>query len=240
MRWIVAGKAAERGGMSASRMGWSETEPLATDDNLVALADLSSVWIGRVHERKPPKVIVLAMDSFVNPTFGEKEKRPTTAVSPSRAITRCSCSIGSAIWRNARLGPATYTAPITVATYWSRSLYATGTRISGATFGPTRPSPCRRYTTSSNRKASVTPSGFRPTGCCNRESPICSGAPSAGRRRRRERIIRVSSTRSQVGQGPFGSLPKWNGIRADSIPASTSSNGVLVSFEGLGRGWGNG
>ena len=97
MRSIVAGKAVERDGMSASRMGRSETEPLATDDNLAALADLSSVWIGRVHERKPPKVIVLDMDSFVSPTFGDQEKRPTTAVSLSRAITRCSCSIGSAI-----------------------------------------------------------------------------------------------------------------------------------------------
>ena len=76
MRWIVAGKAVERDGMSASRMGRSETEPLATDDNLAALADLSSVWIGRVHERKPPKVIVLDMDSFVSPTFGDQEKRP--------------------------------------------------------------------------------------------------------------------------------------------------------------------
>ena len=76
MRWIVAGKAAERDGMSGSRMGRSETEPLATDDNLAALADLSSVWIGRVHERKPPKVIVLDMDSFVSPTFGDQEKRP--------------------------------------------------------------------------------------------------------------------------------------------------------------------
>ena len=53
MRWIVGGKAVERGGASASQMGRFETELLATDDNLALLADLSSVWIDRVHERKP-------------------------------------------------------------------------------------------------------------------------------------------------------------------------------------------
>ncbi len=73
MRWIVGGKAVERGGASASQMGRFETELLATDDNLAALADLSSVWIDRVHERKPPKVIVLDMDSSVSPTFGDQE-----------------------------------------------------------------------------------------------------------------------------------------------------------------------
>ena len=50
MRWIVGGKAVERGGASASQMGRFETELLGTDDNLAALADLSSVWIDRVHE----------------------------------------------------------------------------------------------------------------------------------------------------------------------------------------------
>jgi hypothetical protein len=34
MRWIVGGKAVERGGASTSQMGWFETELLATDDNL--------------------------------------------------------------------------------------------------------------------------------------------------------------------------------------------------------------
>ena len=53
MRWIVGGKAVERGGASASQIGRFETELLGTDDNLALLADLSSVWIDRVHERKP-------------------------------------------------------------------------------------------------------------------------------------------------------------------------------------------
>ena len=41
MRWIVGGKAVERGGASTSQMGRFETELLATNDNLAALADLS-------------------------------------------------------------------------------------------------------------------------------------------------------------------------------------------------------
>ena len=73
MRWIVGGKAVERGGASTSEMGRFETELLATDDNLSALAQLSSIWIDRVHDRNPPKLIVLDMDSSVSPTHGEQE-----------------------------------------------------------------------------------------------------------------------------------------------------------------------
>jgi len=54
-------------------MGRFETELLATDDDLAALADLSGNWIDRVHERNPPKAIVLDMDSSESPTYGEHE-----------------------------------------------------------------------------------------------------------------------------------------------------------------------
>lgn len=73
MRWIVGGKAVERGGASTSQMGRFETELLATNDNLAALADLSGIWIDRVHFRNPPKLIVLDMDSSVSPTHGDQE-----------------------------------------------------------------------------------------------------------------------------------------------------------------------
>ena len=69
MRWIVGGKAVERGGASTSQMGRFETELLANDENLAALADLSGVWIDRVHARKLPRMIVLDMDSSVSPTL---------------------------------------------------------------------------------------------------------------------------------------------------------------------------
>ena len=73
MRWIVGGKAVEGGGASTSQMGRFETELLANDENLAALADLSGVWIDRVHARKLPRMIVLDMDSSVSPTHGDQE-----------------------------------------------------------------------------------------------------------------------------------------------------------------------
>ena len=69
MRWIVGGRAVERGGASTSQMGRFETELLATNDNRAALADLLGIWIDQVNERKPPKIIVLDMDSSVSPNL---------------------------------------------------------------------------------------------------------------------------------------------------------------------------
>ena len=39
----------------------------------MALRELSGVWIDRVPERKPPKTIVLDMDSSESPIYGEQE-----------------------------------------------------------------------------------------------------------------------------------------------------------------------
>jgi hypothetical protein len=58
---------------SASQMGCFETEVLVQEANLSTLADLSGLWIDRVHARRPVKGIVLDMDSSVSPTFGEQE-----------------------------------------------------------------------------------------------------------------------------------------------------------------------
>ena len=73
MRWIVGGKAVERGGASTGQMGRFETELLANNENLAALADLSGMWIDRVHDHDRPRRVVLDMDSSVSPTFGEQE-----------------------------------------------------------------------------------------------------------------------------------------------------------------------
>lgn len=73
MRWIVGGRAVARQAASASQMGRFETEFLATDDNIAALAELSGAWIDRVHDRQPPKKVVLDMDSSVSPTYGDQE-----------------------------------------------------------------------------------------------------------------------------------------------------------------------
>ena len=73
MRAIVVRKGLDRLAASASQMGRFETEWLATDDNLAALIELSGAWIDRVHDRRPPKMIILDMDSSVSPTYGDQE-----------------------------------------------------------------------------------------------------------------------------------------------------------------------
>jgi hypothetical protein len=73
MRWIVGGRAATKQAASTSQMGRFETEWLANDENLVALTDLSGRWIDRVYSRRPPRTIVLDIDSSVSPTYGDQE-----------------------------------------------------------------------------------------------------------------------------------------------------------------------
>jgi hypothetical protein len=73
MRWIVGGGAVTKQAASASQMGRFETEFLAADDNIAALADLYGLWIDRVHDRRPPKQVVLDLDSSVCPTYGDQE-----------------------------------------------------------------------------------------------------------------------------------------------------------------------
>ena len=72
-RWIVGSKAAHGCATSPRQMGRFETRWLAAPENLSALADLSGQWIDLVHSRRPPRGIVLDMDSSVSPTHGEQE-----------------------------------------------------------------------------------------------------------------------------------------------------------------------
>ena len=73
MRAIVGREGLDRAAASSSQMGCFETEWLATDANLEALTNLSGAWIDRVHEQRPPRTIVLDMDSSESPTHGEQE-----------------------------------------------------------------------------------------------------------------------------------------------------------------------
>ena len=68
-----SGKATQGSAASPSQMGRFETKWLAAPDNLSALADLCGQWIGGVHGRRPPRGIVLDMDSSVSPTHGDQE-----------------------------------------------------------------------------------------------------------------------------------------------------------------------
>jgi len=71
MRAIVDRKGLDRAAASTSQMGRFETEWLATGENLAVLTNFSGVWIDRVHDPRPPKMIILDMDSSVGPTHGE-------------------------------------------------------------------------------------------------------------------------------------------------------------------------
>ncbi len=54
MPCIVGGHAVTKQAASTSQMGRFETEALAIDANVEALADMNGVWIDKVHDRHPP------------------------------------------------------------------------------------------------------------------------------------------------------------------------------------------
>jgi hypothetical protein len=73
MRAIVDARGLDRAAASTSEMGRFETEWLASGQNFGALVDLPGVWIDRVHARRPPKLIILDIDSSESPTYGNQE-----------------------------------------------------------------------------------------------------------------------------------------------------------------------
>ena len=79
MRWVVGDGVGDRAitgsAASASQMGRFETKWLSRPENLAALADLPGQWIDKVQQRRPPRTIVLDMDSSESPTYGEQEGR---------------------------------------------------------------------------------------------------------------------------------------------------------------------
>ena len=175
MRAIVARKGLDRRAASTSQMGRFETEWLATDDTLAALTALSGFWIDRVHDRRPPKMIALDMDSSVSPTHGEQEG---TAYNGHFG---CACYHPLFVFN--QFGDLGTVRPAS----WQRALrrwLARGAGAGrqqiprpescGATFVPMPPSPRQRCMSSWRLRASCTRSAFPPTGCCNRASLIYS------------------------------------------------------------------
>ena len=111
MRAIVDREGMDRPAASTSQMGRFETEWLATEANLGALADLSGTWIDRVNGRRPPDGIILDLDSSESPTRGEQEGSAWNGHFGCTCYHPCSCSTSSATWSAACCGPATSTAP---------------------------------------------------------------------------------------------------------------------------------
>ena len=73
IRLVVGDRAITGTAASASQMGRFETEWLTRPGNLAALADLPGQWIDKVHQRRPPRIVVLDMDFSESPTYGEQE-----------------------------------------------------------------------------------------------------------------------------------------------------------------------
>jgi hypothetical protein len=75
MRHVVGGRAAQldKEAASTSGVGRFETETLSAKSNLTALMDLSGEWIDKVHQRKPPKQLILDLDSSVSETYGRQQ-----------------------------------------------------------------------------------------------------------------------------------------------------------------------
>src|SRR5512133_1705761 len=73
MRWVVGDRAITGSAASASQMGRFETKWLSRPENLAALAELPGKWIDKVHQRRPPRMVVLDIDSSESPTYGEQE-----------------------------------------------------------------------------------------------------------------------------------------------------------------------
>ena len=73
MRHVAGGRAIERSAASTGVMSRFETEILAQPENLAFLMNLPGMWVDTVHKGKPPKQIILDMDSSVSPTYGNQE-----------------------------------------------------------------------------------------------------------------------------------------------------------------------
>jgi len=109
-------------GLPLRRAKWAAFQAnwLSRPENLAALADLSGQWIDKVHHRRPPKTIVLDVDSSESPTYGAQEGSAYNAISAAPAITRGSCSTSSAMSSGVFCDPATFTAPMAGGRCWSR------------------------------------------------------------------------------------------------------------------------
>jgi Transposase DDE domain group 1 len=107
MRWVVGDRAITGSAASASQMGRFETKWLSRPENLAALADLPGKWIDKVHQRRPPRIVVLDIDSSESPTMASRKAAPTMGTSAAPVITHCSYSISSAMSSGALCDPVT-------------------------------------------------------------------------------------------------------------------------------------
>ena len=85
-----------------------------------ALVDLPGQRIDKVHRQRPPKTIVLDMDSSESPTYGDPKNSAYNGHFDCTCITRCSYSTSLAMSSGAFCDAATCTALMAGAHCWSQ------------------------------------------------------------------------------------------------------------------------
>jgi len=73
MRQVVGGRAQKHPAASTSQMSRFETEILASDENIRALADLNGKWVMEANRHSRARDLILDMDSSESPTHGRQE-----------------------------------------------------------------------------------------------------------------------------------------------------------------------
>ncbi len=204
MQWIVGGKAASDAAASPSQMGRFETRWLTAEKNLSALADLSCKWIDSVHGRRPPRGILLDMDSSVSPTHGEQEMsvwnghydctcyHPLFVFNQYGDLERCALRPGnvhSADGWEAVLKPV-------VARYQGRS--------HAFIFAPTPASQTPKFTNIWRQNGSNMRSVCPPITFCKRGSAICSNVRLVARPVTCADPMQVSPIKREVGPSRVG------------------------------------
>ena len=219
MRWIVGGKASHGHAASPSQMGRFETQWLAAPENLSALADLSGKWIDLVHARRPPRGIVLDMDSSVSPTHGEQENsvwnghydctcyHPLFVFNQFGDLERCSLCPGNV---HSADGWDDVLKPV-VARYQSKvsRIYF---RADAAFAMPE----VYEFLEAERIKYAI-------TRFCRAGSAICSRAQSDDLRTMCAGSMPISAIRPEPGPSRGGLSPRLSGIPENFIPASASS-----------------
>jgi hypothetical protein len=223
MRWIVGGHAVAKQAASASQIGRFETEWLTRRDNLSSLGDLGGLWIDRVHGRRPPKAVVLDMDSSVSPTYGEQEGaaynghfgctcyHPLFVFNQFGDLERCALRSGNV---HSADGWHDVLEPV-LARYRNK--------ISGATSGPMPPSPTQRSTNIWKRKDSSTRFASPPIRCFRSTSLICLSVRLDDRHTKSGASMPTSAIGRKAGRSHVALSPRSSGTPPSFIPVSASS-----------------
>ena len=223
MRWIVGGKAAQSSAAWPSQMGRFETQWLAAPKNFAALADLSGQWIDLVHGRRPPRGIVLDMDSSVSPTHGEQE------MSVWNGHYACTCYHPLFVFN--QFGDlergALRAGNVHSADGWDDVLKPVVARYQGKVsriyFRADAAFAMPEVYESWKPSGSSMRSCCRPTRFCRAGSAICSGAQSDDLRTMCAGSMPISAIRPEPGPSRGGLSPRSSGIPENFIPASASS-----------------